>query len=341
MSEINALVRPCIARLRPYSSARDEFQGQADVYLDANENPFGDFNRYPDPYQRELRAALAELNGCQANQIAATNGSDEAIDLLMRIFAEPGSDRVLTFAPTYGMYAVSAAVNNLELVSVRRDSACQIDLDNARSELQSLVTKLVFVCSPNNPDGSPVTVQTLVDLLSAFHGIVVVDEAYIDFAPEHSAIKLLDRYPRLVILRTLSKAWGLAGARIGYAIGHADLVGWMDKVKPPYNVSTPNQEAALAALRNRDRFETHKQVILTERMRLAEVLTGLPCVVKVYPSQANFLLVAFTDARAVYTGLAAKGVVVRDRSSQIANTLRISIGTPAENNRLIDLLQSM
>ena len=341
MSEINLLVRKCIANLKPYTSARDEFAGNANVFLDANENPFGKLNRYPDPYQRELRAVLANMNGCDAANIAVTNGSDEAIDLLLRIFAEPGVDRVLTFAPTYGMYAVSAAINNVQLEVIERTRECQIALSNAQEALQSPHLKMVFVCSPNNPNGSAVPERVLVELLEAFSGIVVVDEAYIDFAPEHSAIKLLDRYPRLVILRTLSKAWGLAGARIGYAIGHPDLVGWMDKVKPPYNVSAPNQEAALAALRNRDRFETHKQVILTERMRLAEVLNSLPSVIKVYPSQANFLLVAFTDARAVYDGLAAKGVVVRDRSSQIANTLRISIGTPAENNRLIDLLQSM
>lgn len=341
MSEINALVRPNIARLRPYSSARDEFQGRADVYLDANENPFGELNRYPDPYQRELRAVLASMNGCDAANIAVTNGSDEAIDLLLRIFAEPGVDRVLTFAPTYGMYAVSAAINNVQLEVVERTRECQIALSNVQEALQSPHLKMVFVCSPNNPDGSAVPERVLVELLEAFSGIVVVDEAYIDFAPEASALKLLKRYSRLVILRTLSKAWGLAGARIGYLVAHPDLVGWMDKVKPPYNVSTLNQEAAIAVLRDRDRFETQKQVILTERMRLAEVIKSLPFVVKVYPSQANFLLVAFTDARSVYDGLAAKGIVVRDRSSQIPNTLRISIGTPAENTRLIDLLQNL
>jgi len=341
MSELNLLVRKCIANLKPYTSARDEFAGNANVFLDANENPFGELNRYPDPYQRELRAVLANMNGCDAANIAVTNGSDEAIDLLLRIFAEPGVDRVLTFAPTYGMYAVSAAINNVQLEVVERTRECQIALANAQDALQSPHVKMVFVCSPNNPDGSVLPERILVELLEAFSGIVVVDEAYIDFAPEASALKLLKRYPRLVILRTLSKAWGLAGVRIGYVVAHPDVVGWMDKVKPPYNVSTLNQEAAIAVLRDRYRFETQKQVILTERMRLAEVLNSLPSVIKVYPSQANFLLVAFDNANTVYAALVQQGIVVRNRSSQVANALRITIGTPHENQLLISILQTL
>lgn len=339
MFSLEKIVRPNILALKPYSSARDEFKGNATAYLDANENPFGTLNRYPDPLQKQLKDKLAQVKGIAPEKIFVGNGSDEAIDLCLRIFCEPGKDKALTFTPTYGMYKVSADINNVSLIEVPLTDDFQIDIETALSLLKDEQLKLVFLCSPNNPTGN--ILNDVEIILQNFNGIVVVDEAYIDFANAASLSQKLAQYPNLVVLQTLSKAWGLAAARVGLAFANAPVINLFNKVKPPYNISRINYEAALAALENADGVEKQKQVLLSERENLVNALAQLPITKKIYPTDANFVLVEVTDADGIYNALVQKGIILRNRNTVVPGCLRITIGTPEENSLLITTLKSL
>lgn len=342
--ELTSLVRPNILRLKPYSSARSEFAGDAEVFLDANENAFGSpagngFNRYPDPLQAELKRLISEGNGLDADQIFMGNGSDEAIDLLLRIFCEPGVDEVIICPPTYGMYRVAAEINDVGVKEVPLTADLGLDAA-AVLAAQTARTKLIFICSPNNPTGNLMERADVLRLLAEFRGIVVVDEAYIHFAGAPSLAAELDRSPNLVVLQTLSKAWGMAGLRIGMAFSSPAIISLMNAVKPPYNVSSIAQCAAAEAIQDRSNVDKWVAQILTERTRLTRGLADLALVEKVFPSDANFVLVKMKDAGSVYRYLLNEGVVVRDRSSvQLCEgCLRITVGTGGENTRLLNAL---
>jgi histidinol-phosphate aminotransferase len=330
-----SLVRPNIRALQPYSSARDEFTGDEGIFLDANENPYGRINRYPDPHQRLLKKAISERKGIPVENIFIGNGSDEAIDLIYRIFCEPGWDRVIVCPPTYGMYEVSANINNVEVIRIPLTDSFELDFDNilARS------ARCIFVCSPNNPTGNrPHNVERL---LSEFRGMVVIDEAYIDFSSGDSFLEKLKEFPNLIVLQTFSKAWGLAGARVGTAYAAASVVELMDRTKPPYNVSTLNQAEALRALSSPLEFERQRAAILEQRALLEKELVKLPAVRRIYPSEANFLLTEVTDADAIYRHLVTQEVIVRNRNAVVRNCLRITIGTPEENQILLNELKKL
>jgi len=329
--------------MKPYSSARDEFEGEALVFLDANENPYPvSYNRYPDPQQRKLKQKIASLNNVQQEQIFLGNGSDEAIDLLIRVFCEPGIDEVLIPEPTYGMYSVSATINNVKVNSVALTQEFDIDYNKILKAITSN-TKLIFLCSPNNPSGNLLSEAAIFKLLNEFKGIVVVDEAYIDFASTESFITKLPQFKNLVILQTLSKAWGLAGIRLGMCFASTEIIGILNKIKPPYNVSECTQTIALERLNAVDIKSKQVNEILEQRNLIARELALLRVVEKVYPSSTNFILVRVTEAKSVYQKLLSKGIVVRDRSSVLLcnDCLRITIGTPSENQILLQELKAL
>ncbi len=334
MFELEKWIRPNVLTLKPYSSARDEFSGSKGVFLDANENPFGELNRYPDPHQKELKKKLAELKSIRVDNIFIGNGSDEAIDIAFRIFCNPGKDKVLTFTPTYGMYEVSAEINDVELIKIPLNEAFQIDFDTLENYLDDNSIKMIFICSPNNPTGN--SIENIDRLLQKFKGIVVVDEAYNDFSSKDSFLKKISNYPNLIVLQTFSKAWGLAAARVGIAYSGFEIISYFNKVKPPYNVSELNQKAALKALGNPAEFENRKQIILKQKKWLENQLPNIASVIKIYPSDANFLLVELTDANKVYNELVNQKVITRNRNSLVKNCIRITVGSPAENQKLID-----
>jgi histidinol-phosphate aminotransferase len=333
--DLETLVRPNILVLHPYSSARDEFTGDEGIFLDANENPFGQTNRYPDPHQRLLKKALSERKQIPVENIFIGNGSDEAIDLIYRIFCEPQQDRVIICPPTYGMYEVSANINNVEVIQVPLNDQFELDIDKILSHR----AQCIFVCSPNNPTGN--RLQNIERLLREFQGIVIIDEAYIDFSSGSSFLKKLPYHPNLIVMQTFSKAWGLAGARVGIAYASAEIIALMDKTKPPYNISSLNQAEALKVLSNPHEFERQLSIILEQRSLLEKKLKELAVVRHIYPSDANFLLVEVTDANAIYQYLVDKKVIVRNRSTVVRNCLRITVGTPEENRVLLDALGKM
>ena len=346
--DIAALVRPSIRQMQPYSSARDEYEGSAPVMLDANENSFGSvgdrvFNRYPDPQQRALKAALAPLKGVASAQIFLGNGSDEPIDLLLRLACVPGRDSIAVLPPTYGMYEVAANLNDVRVERLLLSADFQLASD-AVEKLARSSAKVVFLCSPNNPTGNLLDAGAVEQVLRRFRGLVVVDEAYGDFADAPSWTARLAEFPNLVVLQTFSKAWGLAGLRLGVAYASAAIVGYLNKIKPPYNLSENTQQLALAALSQANRLLVLRQRILEGRAWLVEALQTLPGVDKVFPSDANFLLVRFqADATAVYDELQARGIVVRNRTTMpgCAGCLRLTVGTPAENEQLVDALRAI
>lgn len=338
MFKLEKLVRQNILDLKPYSSARDEFSGRDGVFLDANENPFGDLNRYPDPQQKALKNKLSEIKSIPAEQIFIGNGSDEIIDLLFRIFCNPGKAKALTFSPTYGMYEVSAAINDVELIKTPLNGDFQIDFESAESSINQQNLKIIFICSPNNPTGN--SILNLEQILETFEGIVVVDEAYIDFSENESYLSKIAQYPNLIVLQTLSKAWGLAAARVGAAFASTDIIALLNKVKPPYNISQLNQQAALKALGNREVFEKQKTLILAQKEILKTQLLNLPAVLKIYPSDTNFLLVEVVDADKIYEELVNKQVITRNRNKEVANCLRITVGSPEENQQLLRAFQN-
>lgn len=340
-TNISTLVRPNIAKLSPYTSARDEYKGNEGIFLDANENPFGRVNRYPDPYQKELKKVISEIKGGSTEQLFLGNGSDEAIDLAYRIFCEPNRDKVIVFTPTYGMYEVYANINAVELITLPLDSLFQIDTTLVEPYLSDESVKLMFICSPNNPTGNLIDRQTIVQLLEQFKGIVILDEAYIDFSTEVSWLEQLSQYSNLIILQTLSKGWGMAGLRIGMAWMSEELLYYFNKVKSPYNLSIINQQQAIEVLRDTEEFKQRIELLLSERDRVTKELKNLSIVKVIYPSEANYLLVEFDNANQIYEELISRQIIVRNRSKVVQNTLRISIGLAEENNQLLAVLKAL
>ena len=341
MFDLDSLIRENIKKLKPYSSARDEFDGSKGVFLDANENPYGTYNRYPDPYQRELKAKIAKIKRVNADHVFIGNGSDEVIDLLYRIFCAPGADKALTFSPSYGMYDVSAGINDVELMKLPLTDSFQLDQDSIHETLTLESIKLIFICSPNNPTGNTIESGSIENLLSEAEGIVVIDEAYIDFSNNESWTKRLDEFSNLIVIQTMSKAWGLAGVRLGLAFSSPQIIQYLNKVKPPYNISSPNQEAGLEAITNIDKFQAEIDAILSEKKRMAQELETMNTIKKIYPSDANFLLVEVEDADSLYNKLVQQLVIIRNRNKDVTNCLRITVGTPEENNELLDQLRNL
>lgn len=342
MFDLSTLIRDNIKRMKPYSSARGEFQGEASVFLDANENPFNNpYNRYPDPLQRKLKQQISLLKGVPEGSIFLGNGSDEPIDLLIRAFCEPGLDTMVTLDPTYGMYEVAANTNNVECRKVLLDEDFQMDLPAVKAAVGS-ETKLIFLCSPNNPTGNLLRKEQMLSLAEWFHGIVVVDEAYIDFAPGHSLLSGLANYPNLVVLQTFSKAWGLAGIRLGMAFASESIIAILNKIKYPYNVNVLTQKVALEMLGSVQQHDQWVDELLTGRDMLSNQLRTLPYVRKVFPSDANFLLLRVDDPLSVYRYLMQNGIIVRNRHSVslCAGCLRITIGSPSENDALLSAMRA-
>lgn len=340
MKTIDELLRPNIKGLKPYSSARDEFTGTASVYLDANENPFNKpYNRYPDPYQRQLKKKIAEVKGVSDEQIFLGNGSDEPIDLLFRAFCQPGKDNVVSIDPTYGMYQVAADINDIEVRKALLTDDFQLDVDALLAKVDDN-TKLLFICSPNNPTGNCFVEANMISLIQKFEGIVVLDEAYIDFAADRSLLKRLDQFPNLVILQTFSKAWGMAGIRLGMAFASKGLIKVLSNIKYPYNINILTQQKALELLESEEEKAKWVELLLNERGKLEEALIKLSIVDKVYPSDANYVLVKVPQPKALYQYLVEKEIIVRDRSSVAlcAGCLRITVGQPEENSLLIEAL---
>ena len=338
--DVEAWVRPNIRALKPYSSARHEYEGEAEVFLDANENPFNNgLNRYPDPLQEAVKEKLSVLKGVPVSRIFLGNGSDEAIDLIVRMFCEPRRDAIMILPPTYGMYQVSADIADVKVQQALLTPEFDIDFEAVIAALTP-DTRVIFICSPNNPTGNQIPLLHVSVLAEGFRGIVVVDEAYIDFAPEESATTLLDKYPNVIVLQTFSKAWGLAGIRLGMAFASPEIIAYFNKVKPPYNVNQLTQEAALKALDNRQQQLEQVELLLRERETLRAQLATLPYVKQVYPSHANFVLAVMDDANAVYRYLVQEKIIVRNRSNVVLcdSSLRITVGTPQENQRLLEML---
>lgn len=335
-------IRPNIKDLLPYSTARDEYQGgDISVWLDANESPYDNgVNRYPDPHQRALKQVIANLKHVDANQVFVGNGSDEAIDLCFRIFCEPGQDNVVAIAPTYGMYAVAAAINNVEVREVPL-SAPDYSLDVKKMlAATDAHTRLMWVCSPNNPTGNAFGIDQLEQLATRFEGILVVDEAYADFSSQPSMLTRLEKHPNVVVLQTLSKAWGMAGLRLGLAFASAEIAEIFARVKYPYNVNAPTQVEVVKRLQT-EPHDAHVSEVKAQRTMLAEALPKLACVEHVYASDANFLLVKVSDADAIYDHLVAQGIIVRNRNrvKGCEGCLRMTVGTLEENAKLLKVLE--
>jgi histidinol-phosphate aminotransferase len=342
MNYFEQLLRNNIRQLKPYSSARDEYSGEAAVFLDANENPFNaPYNRYPDPYQRVLKQKIAKIKGIEADCIFLGNGSDEPIDVLYRAFCEPGIDNVVSINPTYGMYQVAADINNIEVRRVLLTPDYQIDVPALLAAADDR-SKLLFLCSPNNPTGNCLRTEDIEAVLKGFKGMVVVDEAYIDFAPEKSFLPRLAEFPNLIILQTFSKAWGMAGLRLGMAFMTPALVKVFNKIKYPYNINILTQQTALELLDNTAQMEAWVAELLHGRELLAEELAQLSFVTHIYPSDSNFLLIKADGPREIYQYLVDNKIIVRDRSSVALcdGCLRITVGSPDENKELLTALKS-
>ena len=341
--EIKELLRDNIRRLAPYSCARDEFKGEASVYLDANESPYTNgTNRYPDPLQAEVKALLAPIKKVRQSQIFLGNGSDEAIDLVYRIFCRPGIDNVVAPAPTYGMYQVCADINDIEYRAVPLTDGYQLDMPAMKAAIDQN-TKAIWLCSPNNPTGNVFAKDDLLWFLDNVNAMVVVDEAYIDFSDKGTMVEMLAKYPNLIVLQTFSKAWGQAAIRLGIALASEEVIGYFNKVKYPYNVNILTQKHALKVLEDVAKKERNVAEILVQRDVLRDLLLSLSCVKEVYPSDANFLLCKVSDANAIYAYLQQKGIIVRNRNrvTLCANCLRITVGTPTENAEIYETLKEL
>lgn len=331
---ITDLIRENIRTLKPYSSARHEYAGGASVFLDANENPFETgYNRYPDPLQKKLKEKIGVQKSIEVESIFLGNGSDEAIDLLIRVFCEPGKDSVVVCPPTYGIYETMAAVNDVGVCKINLDSNFQLDVPRILEQ----DSKILFACSPNNPTGNSINRNAIDELLKSYKGIVVVDEAYIQYSRQTSFIGDLGKYPNLVVLQTLSKAWGLAGLRLGMAFASPEIICYLNKIKYPYNISIATQQLVLDALDNEHSINNWTKQVIGQRKWLREHLAVLPFVVKVYPSDANFILLRTDHSETIYKQLLLKGIVVRLREG----CLRVTVGTPTENDKLITELKNM
>lgn len=343
MMDLKKLVRPTIWELKPYSSARDEFHGSASVFLDANENPYNEpYNRYPDPLQWELKDRIAELKDIDRNYIFLGNGSDEPIDLIIRAFCDPGLDSIISIAPSYGMYEVAANINNVDFIKVSLTPDFELDADALLEKVDEWV-KVIFLCSPNNPSGNCLNRDEIYKILKNFEGIVVLDEAYIDFSSEPSFLPELQKFPNLVILQTLSKAWGAAGVRLGMAFTSPEIVAILNKIKYPYNINMLTQRQALDLLNNESKMLEQLRRIISERIRMQVALPKIPIIHKMYPTEANFILVKVGKADLIYNKLVKLGVIVRNRNNvTLCNgCLRITIGTPEENDALLKALKSI
>lgn len=339
MKQTDNLVRTNILKLVPYSCARDEYDGKDGIFLDANESPYGPLNRYPDPLQHELREAISRHKEIPAGNIFLGNGSDEIIDLCFRIFCNPGKDRAIVFTPTYGMYGVAASVNDIEVIKIPLNETFNIDLQAVKPWLGDETLKLIFICSPNNPTGNCMDNETIETIIMEFNGIVVIDEAYADFSGKPSYAGRIGEFDNLIVMQTFSKAMGLAAARVGMAFADSAILKYFFAMKPPYNISTINQEAALHRLSEADKVAQRVQTLVAERNRLSSRLASLEVVEKVWPSDSNFLLVRVKDADLVYNTLAANKIIVRNRSREIPGCIRITTGTEDENEKLISELE--
>lgn len=342
MKSLEQLVRPNIWKLAPYSSARDEYSGkEAHVFLDANENPYGaPYNRYPDPLQRELKKQISKVKGIPEDMIFLGNGSDEAIDLPYRIFCQPGRDNVVAIEPTYGMYRVCADINDVEYRPVLLDEHYDFKAADLLAACDSH-TKLIWICSPNNPTGNSLNRDEMLKVIQDFEGIVIIDEAYSDFSKQQTFRSELTAHPNLIVLNTMSKAWALAGIRLGMAFASKDIISIYNKVKYPYNVNILTQQQALETLKDPFEIDRWVKTLLGERARLMQAFQELPICEKVYPTDANFFLAKMTDAQGIYNYLVDKGIIVRNRSRiQLCNNcLRITIGLKSENNELLAALR--
>ena len=345
--DLEKLLRNNIRNFKPYSSARDEYSGKEGIFLDANENAFGSVskvlsNRYPDPHQSDLKKKLSELKQIPESQIFLGNGSDEAIDLLFRAFCRPGIDNVIIMPPTYGMYEVCADLNDIRVHWVPLTVEFEIDVDRVMGEV-SENTKLIILCSPNNPSANLMNRSSVYKLLDKFEGLIVLDEAYIDFSEDPGFLGELNQYENLVILQTFSKAWGMAGLRLGMAFAHPEIIQVLNNIKYPYNISLLTQIAVSEALDNIDKKHQYVKVVLEQRKILTEGLGGLKMVQKIYPSESNFILVRFENAKDIYSRLLEEGIIVRDRSGVMhcENCLRITVGTAEENQLLLNILNKI
>ncbi|MBZ4676654.1 MAG: hisC [Anaerophaga sp.] len=343
MQSLNRLLRPNIRDLKPYSSARDEYSGEAAVFLDANENPFNaPYNRYPDPYQRKLKKRIAEIKNISPENIFLGNGSDEAIDIAIRAFCEPGIDNIVSISPTYGMYQVAADINNVEVKKVLLTPDFQLDVSAILNNIDEN-TKIIFLCSPNNPTGNCFRKEDVRDIINHFQGIVIIDEAYIDFAPEKSWLPELINYPNLIIFQTFSKAWGMAGIRLGMAFAEKSIINVFSKIKYPYNVNNLTQEKALELLNKSQSMQKWVEALLSEKQNLIAQLKKMPIVQKIYPSDANFILIKTDAPKKIYNFLVENKIIIRDRSKVVLceGCLRITIGAPEENRKLIETLKQI
>ena len=344
MRTLKELTRPNVWALKPYSSARDEYSGvEASVFLDANENPYNTpNNRYPDPLQRELKALIAPLKGVKEENIFLGNGSDEAIDLVFRAFCRPGVDNVVAIDPTYGMYQVCAEVNDVEYRKMLLDVYYQFKASSLLSAIDEN-TKAIFVCSPNNPTGNSLCRKEIESLLKRFDGLVIVDEAYIDFSSSESLLKDLDKYPNLIVLQTFSKAWGCAAIRLGMAFASPEIIAIFNKIKYPYNVNRLTQEEAIKVLQHPETIKGWVNTLLEERTRVMEEFVKLPCCVRVFPTDANFFLAKVYEAAQIYNYLVSEGIIVRNRTNVALcnDCLRITIGTKEENEALLEALRKV
>jgi len=342
---IQNLIRPTIKALKPYSSARDEFQGNSNdmVFLDANENPFENgVNRYPDPQQRSVKSLLSEIKNCPQKNILLGNGSDEVLDLIFRAFCEPNQDNIITLPPTYGMYSVLANINAIAIKSVELDAVFQPKVDEIL-QVSNSNSKLLFLCSPNNPTGNSFEAKSIERLINNFKGIVVIDEAYIDFSNEESWVSRLDEFPNLIVTQTLSKAYGMAGIRLGICFASEEIISVLNRIKPPYNVNELTQQKAMLQLKDYDLTKQQVLSILKEREALITNLQTVSFISKIYPTDANFVLAKVDDATKRYNQLLEKGIVIRNRTTQpgCENCLRFTVGTTEENSLLVDSLKSI
>ena len=342
---LDNLIRRTILGMKPYSSARDEFKElRTDlVFVDANENPFQTpLNRYPDPQQTALKNLIAEQKGVETNQILLGNGSDEVLDLIFRAFCEPNQDSIVTLPPTYGMYKVLAELNSIENIQVPLTEDYQIAVDRLLNALKPS-TKLLFICSPNNPTGNGMNTNAISHILNSFKGLVIIDEAYIDFSAEKSWVRELKAFPNLIVTQTLSKAYGLAGIRLGSCYASKEIIAVLNKIKPPYNINTLTQTAAVEGLQNKQKIKKQIEILLLQRDLLSKAFANYSFVDTVFPSNANFILIKVDDANKRYDELLKKGIVVRNRTTQAGckNCLRISVGTPSENTQLLNVLKTL
>ena len=345
--EISKLLRPHLLNLTPYSSARDEFKGDAEVYLDANENAIGStsmdkYRRYPDPYQNELKKRIGKIKHISPERIFLGNGSDEPIDLLMRAFCNPGKDSILINPPTYGMYEVSASINDVKIVKIPLQEGFVFNKEAVFDAIEPGV-KMIFLCSPNNPSGNSIDRDEIFEIVEKFQGLVILDEAYIDFSSQPSMINELENHRNLIILQTFSKAWGLAALRLGMTFADPEIIDILNMIKPPYNISGATQDLALKALDNHHQMKAMVKEIHAQKKRLKSMLSELDTIQKIYPSDANFLLVKMENAHDIYVKLINQKVIVRDRShvELCEDCLRITIGTEKENKKLVNQLKKI